>query len=252
MDMNDYQRLNPEKKVRTQGGIATTEVIVSSYREDNAAVFARIFDLHLVDCRRIADITYGKGVFWRRIDTSGLDFLPSDIKTGTDFTTLPYEDESLDAVVFDPPYMEGFYRRSASHLAGEGTHDAFRNYYSNGEASTHHKLKYHDVVLNVYIATAKEVKRVLKNNGVFVVKCQDEVSANRQKLTHAEILYAYDKLGFYCKDLFVVTRTNRPGISRLKRQKHARKNHSYFLVFRKNGKNSYSNFRPLIDELVSE
>jgi hypothetical protein len=35
------------------------------------------------------------------------------------------------------------------------------------------------------------------------------------------------------EDLFVVLRRNRPGVSRLLRQVHARKNHSYFLVFRK-------------------
>ena len=34
-------------------------------------------------------------------------------------------------------------------------------------------------------------------------------------------------------DLFVVVRTNKPGVSRMLRQVHARKNHSYFLVFRK-------------------
>jgi hypothetical protein len=38
-------------------------------------------------------------------------------------------------------------------------------------------------------------------------------------------------LGFYTKDLFVVVRLNQPGVSRLKKQVHARKNHSYFIVF---------------------
>jgi hypothetical protein len=33
--------------------------------------------------------------------------------------------------------------------------------------------------------------------------------------------------------LFVVMRTNKPGMSRVIKQRHARKNHSYFLVFRK-------------------
>ena len=37
--------------------------------------------------------------------------------------------------------------------------------------------------------------------------------------------------GWHCKDLFVVVRTNRPVVSRIKKQVHARKNHSYFLVF---------------------
>jgi hypothetical protein len=71
----------------------------------------------------------------------------------------------------------------------------------------------------------------LKDNGVFIVKCQDEVSANRQRLTHIEIINEYENFGFYTKDLFVVVRTNKPGISRLKKQRHARKNHSYFVVF---------------------
>ena len=41
----------------------------------------------------------------------------------------------------------------------------------------------------------------------------------------------YTEMGFYAKDLFVVVRANKPGVSRLKKQVHARKNHSYFLVF---------------------
>jgi len=36
---------------------------------------------------------------------------------------------------------------------------------------------------------------VLRPNGIFIVKCQDEVSANRQWLTHIEIVNAYAKLG---------------------------------------------------------
>jgi len=67
-----------------------------------------------------------------------------------------------------------------------------------------------------------------------VVKCQDEVSANKQRLTHVEIITAAESIGLYAKDLFVVVRPNRPCVSRLKRQVHARKNHSYFLVFVKN------------------
>jgi hypothetical protein len=36
-------------------------------------------------------------------------------------------------------------------------------------------------------------------------------------------------------------RTNKPGVSRLLRQVHARKNHSYFLVFRKpNGRSRWA------------
>ena len=68
-----------------------------------------------------------------------------------------------------------------------------------------------------------------------IVKCQDEVCANRQRFTHVEIIQEYQGLGFIAEDLFVVVRNNRPGVSRTVRQVHARKNHSYFLVFWKRG-----------------
>jgi DNA modification methylase len=85
----------------------------------------------------------------------------------------------------------------------------------------------------MYFKAGREAHRVLKPGGVLIVKCQDEVSANTQRLTHVEIIVKYEELGFYAKDLFVVVRTNAPCITRLKKQVHARKNHSYFLVFLK-------------------
>ena len=231
---------------RTQSGITTSNVIMSSYMTDNSEVFPEILDLHVAEGATIADITYSTGVFWRNVDQTKYKFLPSDIKTGVDCRSLPYDDASLDCVVFDPPYMEGFYRREEGHLAGEGSHAAFRHYYSNGLASEHSELKYHDRVVDMYMTTAIEARRVLKSEGVFIVKCQDEVSANRQKLTHVEIIFGYEKLGYYCKDLFVVTRRNKPVVSKLVKQVHARKNHSYFLVFvKERGNLRYTNCNDL-------
>lgn len=239
----------PVKPRRTQSGISTSDVVCSSFVASNDEVFPEILSLYGKEGDRIADITYGKGVFWRKVDTSQYDFHPTDLKTNVDCRALPYDDSSFDVVVFDPPYMEGLFRRDTSHLAGGGTYKPFREFYSNGHA-TNDGPKYHDAVLDLYILTAIEVKRVLKNKGYFIVKCQDEVSANRQKLTHVELTYIYEKIGFYCKDLFVVQRQNAPGISRLVKQQHSRKNHSYFLVFQSfDGKLPYSNFR---QELLSQ
>jgi len=232
---------------RKQSGRATSDVVTTSYANSNDEVFPHILKLYVAEGARIVDVTYGKGVFWRNVDTSKYDFSKSDLKTGTDARSLPYADSSIDALVLDPPYMEGLYRRDAGHLAGGGTHAAFRDFYSNGEATPNGQLKYHDVVVDMYMRCAVEAKRVLRPGGVFIVKCQDEVSANRQKLTHVELIFGYERLGYYCKDLFVVTRLNRPVVSRLLKQEHARKNHSYFLVFIKtSGKLPYSNFRALL------
>lgn len=219
-----------KKKKRVAGGVATTDVTLSAYVSGNAEVFPLILDLHVPVGSKIADVTWGKGVFWHQVDKSKYKLLKSDIQTGTDCRKLPYEANSLDCVVLDPPYMEGLFRPSKDHLAGAGSHAAFRNHYSNGQSTTEGP-KWHDAVLDLYYKAGVEAKRVLKENGIFIVKCQDEVSANRQRLTHVELINHYEADGFYTKDLFVIVRQNRPGVSRLKKQVHARKNHSYFLVF---------------------
>lgn len=218
------------KPRRRQGGEATSEVVVSAHLGRNADLFPDILRLHVPFGSTIADVTWGKGVFWKRVPDDWYELLASDLKTGTDCRNLPYDDASLDAVVLDPPYMEGLFRKSAQNLAGGGSHGAFRENYSNG-AETTEGPKYHDAVLDLYYQAGAEARRVLKRGGVFIVKCQDEVSVNRQRLTHVELINHFEARGFYTKDLFVVVRTNRPGVSRVVTQVHARKNHSYFLVF---------------------
>lgn len=226
------------KRKRIQGGEATTDVVLSAHLGNNADVFPQILALHVPNGARIADVTYGHGVFWRNVDLTDYVLLPTDISYGVDCRALPYENTSLDALVLDPPYMEGFFRPEVGHKAASGSHSTFRSYYSNGDEVSH-DAKWHAAVTDLYFKAGAEAYRVLKDYGVLIVKCQDEVSANRQCLTHVEIIIEYEKKGFYTKDLFVVVRTNKPGISRLKKQVHARKNHSYFLVFVKlpQGKN---------------
>jgi DNA methylase len=219
----------PRRK-RVASGVATSRVTLSAHLAGNAEVFPQILALHVPAGATIADVTYGKGVFWQNVDADHYKLVTTDLKSGVDCRELPYADASLDCVVLDPPYMEGLFRRAGSQLAGGGSHAAFRDHYSNGKRTVGGP-KYHEAVLDLYVRAGAEAHRVLKPQGVLIVKCQDEVSANRQRLTHVEIINAYEASGFYTKDLFVVVRQNRPAVSRLKKQAHARKNHSYFLVF---------------------
>lgn len=227
-----------EKGSRTAGGVSTSRAVLSSHWGGNADLFPQILSLHVPDGSTVADVTWGKGVFWQKVDQERYELLPTDMKTGVDCRDLPYEDASLDCVVFDPPYMEGLFRQTTRNMAGGGSHSAFRENYSDGKVTAKGGLKYHGAVLDLYFRGGREAQRVLRDDGIFIVKCQDEVSANRQWLTHVELINEYLMYGFYCKDLFVVTRTNRPVVSRLKKQEHARKNHSYFLVFLKTTKRS--------------
>lgn len=220
----------PDRQRRVQGGVCTSDLTVSAYIGDNAEVFPKVLALHVPKGATVADVTYGLGVFWRNVNPKDYKILPTDLKTGVDCRHLPYKDSSVDCVVLDPPYMEGLYRRDNGHLAGSGSHSAFRKAYSNGQ-ETATGPKWHDAVLDMYFKAGAEASRVLKQDGVLIVKCQDEVSANTQRLTHVEIINHYSQVGFYAKDLFIVMRLNAPCVTRLKKQVHARKNHSYFLVF---------------------
>ena len=232
----DSPAAQAQPKRKSPAGVATTDVVLSAHVGANAAVFAQVMALHVATGSTVADVTWGKGAFWRKTDPAAYRVLPSDIKTGVDCRALPYADNAIDCVVLDPPYMEGLLRRDEQQLAGAGTHAAFRSSYSDRSPDSRATgstdgPRYHDAVLDLYLKAGAEARRVLRNHGVFVVKCQDEVSANRQRLTHVELINAFTETGFYCKDLFVVVRPNRPAIARLLRQEHARKNHSYFLVF---------------------
>jgi tRNA G10 N-methylase Trm11 len=226
-----------DDKKRVQGGKATTDLVFSAYQANNEEVFPQILDLYVPKGSTVADVTYGKGVFWKNVPEEDYVLLPSDLKTGIDCRVLPYANNSIDGVVLDPPYMEGLLRENGSHQAATGTHTAFKEAY---QGATHSipsitkAPKWHAAVLDLYVKAGTEAYRVLRNKGTLIVKCQDEVSAGKQWLTHVEIINAYAEMGFRAEDLFVIMRKNRPGVSRVKKQLHARKNHSYFLVFIKN------------------
>lgn len=212
---------------RVQSGSPTNDLIFSSHVGDNSDVFPLILSLYVPPGSVVADVTYGSGVFWRNVPDGVYRLLASDLKTGVDCRALPYPDGSVDAVVFDPPYMH-----TPGGTAHAG-HQRFESYYANNERGAADGVKYHEAVLALYLSAAAEAFRVLRAEGVYIVKCQDEVCANRQRLTHVELINGLLPIGFAAEDLFVLTRRNRPGVSRLKTQAHARKNHSYFLVFLK-------------------
>ena len=211
------------KKRKSPDGVPTNDLVFSAYGAGNDEVFPYVLSLYVEPGSTVADVTYGKGVFWRKVPEDVYTLLPSDLDSGVDCRQLPYEDESIDCVVFDPPYM---------HTPG-GTahvnHQNYEGYYKNNLATSN--KKYHEAVLDLYFEAGREAWRVLRSGGVYIVKCQDEVCANQQRLTHVEIINELHDYGFIAEDLFVVVRSGRPGVSRLLTQAHARKNHSYFLVF---------------------
>ena len=213
-----------------RNGRPSNDLVLSASTDGNDVVFPDILRLYVRPGCTVADVTYGKGVFWKNVPRGLYNVKATDISTGTDCRCLPYGDGEVDCVVLDPPYM---------HSPGgtaHATHAAFERHYRNNGSGGQTCSKYHQAVIDLYDEAGAEACRVLRDNGVFIVKCQDEVCANRQRFTHVELMKIYEKMGLVAEDMFVVVRRNRPGVSRMVRQVHARKNHSYFLVFWKRGK----------------
>ena len=192
-------------------------VILTAKRGNNSDLFPDILEMYVPSKSKVADVTYGKGTFWKEVDTELFDLHRSDLKTGTDLRNLPYETSSFDVIVIDPPY---------AHSSTVGIKPSIANSYNLNSICGRRNI------LSLYFNGMLEAWRVLKRNAILIVKCQDEVESGQQRWNHVVIMGYAESLGFKCIDLFVLVRNNEP-IMRHEHQKHARKNHSYFVVFKK-------------------
>lgn len=194
---------------------------------DNADLFLEISKLYLQPGDTIADVTYGKGAFWRKVDVCQFKMLLSDLRgqhgvQRFDLRDLPYLNGSVNVVVLDPPYM---------HNPGKPMVDTR---YANQKTT---KGMYHDDIMDLYRDGIREAKRILKEDGLLMVKCKDEIEGGRQRWSHIGVWQIAVHLGFYAKDLFILIPSSRTSFNRWSRQLHARKIHSYLWVFQ-SGKGS--------------
>lgn len=190
-------------------------MILSSCVGTNAELLKSAFDLYIKKGSVIADVTYGKGVFWKLINKSDYTLLATDLQSGTDFRNLPYEDKSIDVLILDPPYMHG----------GATVKNSIKSCYKNSGSGSHYD------VIRLYAAGILEAARVLKRKGLIFVKCQDEIESAKQKWSHEEIGQLLDLFGFLREDLMVLVQPTQPA-QRFSYQHTARKNHSYLLIAR--------------------
>jgi len=209
-----------KKRVRLK---TPPRAVYTSYVGKNDSLIQEVAQLYLPAGCRVADITYGKGVFWKFLDMDEYEFYPSDLVTVPerpyDFTEkLPYDAESFDVVVFDPPY---------THNPGDMI---VNDSYQLKETTTGF---YHKDIIELYRKGMTQAFRILKPGGTLWVKCKDEIESSRQYMSHIEIHdIATKELSLKVKDLFVLTQRNRP-VVQFEDQQHARKNHSYLWIFLK-------------------
>jgi len=166
------------------------------------------------------DPTYSKGVFYKGVPGPRLkyDIAPQEVAVAqADCRKLPFADSSLNSIVFDPPFI------GASQRDGKpGIIKSRFGYYRNVPE-----------LWDFYRRSLAEFYRILKIGGILVFKCQDTIESGKQYLSHVEIITYACILGYYPIDLFILTARNVLISPNMVNQQHARKSHSYFLVFKK-------------------
>lgn len=167
------------------------------------------------------DPTYSKGIFYKNIPEPRLKFDLNPQVEGVqqaNCTNLPLETRSLKSIIFDPPFVGG------SRKSGKpGIIKTRFGYYPNIQTA----------LWGMYRKALQEFYRILRFDGILVFKCQDTIDSSKQYLSHVEIINVAVRLGFYPKDLFVLLAKQRLMSPNMRKQQHARKFHSYFLVFLK-------------------
>lgn len=198
-------------------------MVISTIGYDQQEMLCNIVNLHL-DGKIEVDPTYSKGVFYKdgRVPQPSFkfDLLPKTEDTEqASAENLPFEDNSVCSVVFDPPFIVGHTKGIPTGIIGERFHG----------------FPYISDLWHWYDLCLEEHYRILKDGGKLVFKCQDTVSSGKQWLSHVHIINKAESLGFYTKDLFVLLAKSRLIGHNHTNQKHARKFHSYFIVFEKRG-----------------
>jgi hypothetical protein len=204
----------------------------------NADLIAEVARLYLPDGARVADVTYGQGVFWRKVDLGRYTLMGSDLQMdayrrgqlalfgGTtphflaaDFCALLYQEQCLDVVVFDPPYLH--------NPGGFLMNDRYRNQQTT-------KGMYHrDILRDCYCRGLVEAWRVVRPGGTVWVKGKDEIESGKQCWLHDEVHTAAKRLGFVAIEQFFLVTTGGQLPRPTQRQLHALKNQSWLWVFRR-------------------
>jgi tRNA G10 N-methylase Trm11 len=131
------------------------------------------------------------------------------------------KNNSARSIIFDPPFLATTGRSLRTQNGSNKLNKRF------GVSNSEQELQ------DLYRDSMKEFHRILKKNGILIFKCQDKVSSGKQYWSHCWI-YEQAQEWFTVEDLFILLAKNRLVADwQLRNQKHARKFHCYFWVFRK-------------------
>lgn len=209
------------------------DVIIRSVSSSQDEILKWILKLYVPAGRFEVDPTYSVGGFYKNIPPPGKCFDLHPVCPGVrkaDCRHLPLDNASITSMILDPPFLA----TTGKSLQEDGGNIMGKRY-SLCSSEAELKCLYHDAI--------KEAARVLKPGGILVFKCQDKVSSGKQHWTHCYVYETAVNSGFEPTDLFIRIVNSRLIADWQRNQKHARKFHSYFWVFKKRGNTVKKNKR---------
>ncbi len=175
----------------------------------------------------ILDATVNTGRFWEGStrDPIGLDinsrFRPTVVG---DNLSMPFRNGCFNAVVYDPPHIpnQGRDRQKDFNIRFGLVLKSSRE---NGYNFSH-----------MFSPFVREAYRVLAPEGILFCKITDYVHNHRLQWAHIDLVQAAAAVGFVACDCIVKIRKGPIVDPKWQTAHHARRRHSYWLVFRKSDK----------------
>jgi SAM-dependent methyltransferase len=213
---------------RPNGISGTYQPLPSIWTGTDAELLERMLEFYPRKVpKRILDVTANKGRFWEgslrniiRLDINPR-FRPDVV---ADNRKLPFKDACVDVVVYDPPHIPNQGRDKSKDFSNRfGL--VLKSSAENGYNLTH-----------LYPPFLHQAYRVLRPEGVLFCKIADYVHNHRYQWAHVELIRAAQQVGFCPCDCIIKMRKGPIVDPKWKRAHHARRQHCYWLVFRKSHK----------------
>ena len=177
--------------------------------------------------KRILDATMNGGRFWRgsKRPVIGMDIEPAHRPAVVgDNTKMPFRAVFFDVVIYDPPHIPN---------QGRDKTKDFNTRFGLGLRSPKEKGY---TFAHTYPPFVQEAYRVLKPEGILLCKITDYIHDHRYQWAHVDFVQAASAVGFRPCDCIIKIRKGPIIDPKWKVAHHTRRQHCYWLVFRKSEK----------------